>query len=169
MRTTYFAAAMLAIRQALFHANPSVATAMQPVIILLVAQIAMYTQAANNHRNLDRLLYDIPEEEYRYRRTQTPRKHLRIASLPDDRTAEKMTSFNISQLHSLYVSSLPDGGDAIEWLLFGAYYHRAKYRRDRGGAVAGDPAEPDPTTPLALAQNPHYLKCLCTGFRQESC
>ena len=62
----------------------------------------MYTQAANNHRNLDRLLYDIPEEEYRYRRTQTPRKHLRIASLPDDRTAEKMTSFNIGQLGRLY-------------------------------------------------------------------
>ena len=75
----------------------------------------------------------------------------------------------VARTPGLAVSSPSDGGDAIEWLLFGAYYHRAKYRRDRGGAVAGDPAEPDPTTPLALAQNPHYLKCLCTGFRQESC
>ena len=69
----------------------------------------------------------------------------------------------------LAVSSPPDGGDTIEWFFFAAYYHRGRYRRDRGGAVAADHAKPDPTTPLALAQNPHYLKCLCTGFRQESC
>ena len=71
----------------------------------------------------------------------------------------------VARTPGLAVSSPSDGGDAID---FGAYYHRAKYRRDRGGAVAGDPAEPDPTTPLALAQSPYYLKCLCTGFRQES-
>ena len=77
---TYFAAAMLALRQAVLHADPAIATAIQPVVTLLVAQIAIYSQAANSHRNLDRLLYDIPDEEYQYRRTQTPRKHLRIAS-----------------------------------------------------------------------------------------
>ena len=93
---------MLAFRQAVLHADPAIATAIQPVITLLVAQIAIYSQAANSHRNLDRLLYDIPDEEYQHNRTQTPRKHLRIASLPDDRTAEKMTSFNIGQLRRLY-------------------------------------------------------------------
>ena len=50
-------------------------------------------------------------------------------------------------------------------LLFKANYHRARYRRDRCGAVAADPATVDPPTPLALAQNPHYLKCLRTAFR----
>ena len=63
-RVTYFAAVMLALRQAVLHADPAIATAIQPVITLLVAQIAIYSQAANSHRNLDRLLYDIPDKNY---------------------------------------------------------------------------------------------------------
>jgi serine/threonine protein kinase len=62
-----------------------------------------------------------------------------------------------------------DGSDAMEWLLFGAEYHTAKYRRDMKsqGSSEADlvdslPALPEP---LALSKNPHYVDCLRRAFR----
>ena len=101
-RASYFGAMMLAFRQAISQTDPAIATALQPVISVLLVQIAVFSQTANNYRNLDHLLYDIPEEEYRYHRTQRPRQHLRLASFPDDRTAIKLTSFSNSELRRLY-------------------------------------------------------------------
>ncbi len=51
---------------------------------------------------MDKYLFDIPLAEYLYHREYRPRLHLHLGNLPDDRTALKMTGFNISQLHILY-------------------------------------------------------------------
>eukprot|EP00804_Cyclotella_cryptica_P024469 CCRYP_017563-RA/>CCRYP_017563-RA protein AED:0.08 eAED:0.08 QI:115/1/0.5/1/1/1/2/0/807 len=61
-----------------------------------------------------------------------------------------------------------DGGDAMEWLLYGAEYHMAKYKRDhigrlsQSGAVDAQVALPEP---LALSKNVHYVECLRKAFR----
>ena len=51
---------------------------------------------------MDRYLFDIPFAEYLYCREYCPRLHQRLGDLLDDRTALKMTRFNISQLRKLY-------------------------------------------------------------------
>ena len=56
-----------------------------------------------------------------------------------------------------------DGGDAIEWLLYGAEFHNAKYRRDmKSQDVNSLPPLPEP---LALSKNIHYINCLRKAFR----
>ncbi|KAL3787463.1 hypothetical protein ACHAW5_009001 [Stephanodiscus triporus] len=61
-----------------------------------------------------------------------------------------------------------DGGDAIEWLLFGAEYHNAKYKRDmrsQGLSEADVDSLPALPEPLAMSKNSHYVDCLRRAFR----
>lgn len=62
-----------------------------------------------------------------------------------------------------------DGEDAIEWLLYGAEYHNAKYRRDmksqKGGSTEETDSQPALLEPLALSKNEHYITCLRKAFR----
>jgi hypothetical protein len=61
-----------------------------------------------------------------------------------------------------------DGSDAMEWLLFGAEYHNAKYRRDvkvQGSSEADVDSFPSLPEPLALSKNSHYVGCLRRAFR----
>jgi hypothetical protein len=61
-----------------------------------------------------------------------------------------------------------DGSDAMEWLLFGAEYHNAKYRRDaktQGSSEADVDSLPSLPEPLALSKNSHYIGCLRRAFR----
>ena len=60
-----------------------------------------------------------------------------------------------------------DGGDAMEWLLYGAEYHNAKYRRDmKNQGTTPPPADPDSLPePLPLSKNKHYIDCLRKAFR----
>ena len=59
-----------------------------------------------------------------------------------------------------------DGGDAMEWLLYGAEYHNAKYRRDmKNQGTTTPPADPDSLPePLPLSKNKHYIDCLRKAF-----
>jgi hypothetical protein len=62
-----------------------------------------------------------------------------------------------------------NGEDAIEWLLFGAEYHNAKYKRDMKLLQALSDFDPESLPPLpeplALAKNDHYVNCLRKAFR----
>jgi hypothetical protein len=55
-----------------------------------------------------------------------------------------------------------DGSDGTEWLLYGAEYHQAKYKRDRSGE---DPDKVVLPEPLAMSKNEHYVSCLRKAFR----
>ena len=62
-----------------------------------------------------------------------------------------------------------NGEDAIEWLLFGAEYHTAKYKRDMKLLHALSDFDPESLPslpePLALSKNDHYVNCLRKAFR----
>ncbi|KAL3816655.1 hypothetical protein ACHAXA_000833, partial [Cyclostephanos tholiformis] len=61
-----------------------------------------------------------------------------------------------------------DGSDAMEWLLFGAEYHNAVYRRDvkvQCSSEADSDSLPSLPEPLALSKNAHYVDCLRRAFR----
>jgi len=55
---------------------------------------------------MDKYLFDVPLAEYFYHREYRPRLHLRLGDLPDDRTAIKMTGFNM--FHATLVPSLTE-------------------------------------------------------------
>lgn len=56
-----------------------------------------------------------------------------------------------------------NGEDAVEWLLYGSEYHKAKYKYfQQSPDPASSPALPEP---LALSKNEHYLSCLRKAFR----
>ena len=57
-----------------------------------------------------------------------------------------------------------NGEDAMEWLLFGAEYHNAKYRHAMRGSSDSDANVVLPE-PLALSKNEHYIDCLRKAFR----
>lgn len=63
-----------------------------------------------------------------------------------------------------------NGEDAMEWLLFGAEYHMAKYKRDKlkeakgASATESEPQAPL-TEPLSLAKNEHFVSCLRRAFK----
>jgi len=63
-----------------------------------------------------------------------------------------------------------DGEDFIEWLLYGAEYHVAKFKRDNASAVSlqsdTEEAKSKPLPqPLALSKNKHNVDCLRKAFR----
>lgn len=62
-----------------------------------------------------------------------------------------------------------NGEDAIEWLLFGAEYHNAKYKRDMKLLQAPSDFNPESLLalpePLTLSKNDHYVNCLRKAFR----
>lgn len=62
-----------------------------------------------------------------------------------------------------------NGEDCMEWLLYGAEYHMAKFKRDQAATRAsqsGEEAEQSPLPePLALSKNQHYVECLRKAFR----
>ena len=62
-----------------------------------------------------------------------------------------------------------NGEDAIEWLLFGAEYHNAKYKRDTKLLQALSDFDPESLPalpePLALSKNDHYVSSLRKAFR----
>ena len=76
--------------------------AMQQMIDYLFARASFYAQEVTRLNLMDKYLFDIPLAEYLYHREYRPRLHLRLGDLPDDRTAIKMTGFNISQLSKLF-------------------------------------------------------------------
>ncbi len=76
--------------------------AMQQMIDYLFAQSGLYAQEVMQLNLMDEYLFDIPLAEYLYHREYRPRLHLHLGDLPDDRTAIKMTGFNISQLSELF-------------------------------------------------------------------
>jgi hypothetical protein len=76
--------------------------AMQQMIDYLFARAVFYAQEVTRLNLMDEYLFDIPLAEYLYHREYRPRLHLRLGDLPDDRTAIKMTGFNIFQLSKLF-------------------------------------------------------------------
>ena len=62
-----------------------------------------------------------------------------------------------------------NGEDAIEWLLFGAEYHNAKYKRDMKLLQALSDFDPESLPalpePLDLSKNDHYVSSLRKAFR----
>lgn len=59
-----------------------------------------------------------------------------------------------------------NGEDATEWLLYGAEYHTARYRRDVKARAGADPASLPPLPePLALSRNDDCIDCLRSAFR----
>ena len=76
--------------------------AMQQMIDYLFARASFYAQEVTRLNLMDKYLFDIPLAEYLYHREYRPRLHLRLGDRPDDRTAIKMTGFNISQLSKLF-------------------------------------------------------------------
>jgi hypothetical protein len=75
--------------------------AMQQMIDHLLAQAGFYAQEVMRWNLMNEYLFNIPNAEYLYHKEYRPRLHLRLGGLPDDRTAVKMTGFNISQLRKL--------------------------------------------------------------------
>jgi hypothetical protein len=75
--------------------------AMQQMIGHLLAQACFYAQEVTRWNLMNEYLFNIPLAEYLYHKEYCPRLHLRLGDLPDDRTAVKMTGFNISQLRKL--------------------------------------------------------------------
>ena len=55
-----------------------------------------------------------------------------------------------------------NGEDFTEWLLYGAEYHMAKFKREKAGDEASSVPLPEP---LALSKNEHYVECLRKAFR----
>jgi len=92
---------MLALRQSFVGPIP---VAMQQMTDHLLARAGFHTQEVTrwNLMVMYEYLFDIPLAEYLYCREYRSRLHLRLGDLPDDRTALKMTRFNISQLRQLY-------------------------------------------------------------------
>jgi hypothetical protein len=76
--------------------------AMQQMIDYLLAWAGHYSQKVMQWNLMDEYLFDIPLVEFLYRREYRPWLHLRLGDLPDNRTAIKMTGFNIDQLGRLY-------------------------------------------------------------------
>jgi hypothetical protein len=76
--------------------------AMQQMTDHLLTQAGFYSQEVTRWNLMDKYLFDIPLVEYLCRREYRPRLHQRLGDIPDDRTALKMTGFNISQLRKLY-------------------------------------------------------------------
>jgi hypothetical protein len=76
--------------------------AMQQMIDYLLAWAGHYSQQVMQWNLMDEYLFDIPLIQYLYRREYHSQLHLRLGDLPDDRTAIKMTGFNIVQLRRLY-------------------------------------------------------------------
>lgn len=62
-----------------------------------------------------------------------------------------------------------NGEDFTEWLLYGAEYHMAKFKKDQAASRAshsGEEAESLPLPePLSLSRNQHYVECLRKAFR----
>ena len=59
-----------------------------------------------------------------------------------------------------------NGEDAADWLLYGAEYHTARYRRDVKARAGVDPASLPPLPePLALSRNDDCIDCLRRAFR----
>jgi hypothetical protein len=75
---------------------------MQQMIDHLLAPAGFYAQQVTRWNLMDEYLFDITLTEIVYSREYPPRLHLRLENLQDDRTALKMTGFNISQLCKLY-------------------------------------------------------------------
>ena len=75
---------------------------MQQMIDYLFARAGFYAQEVTRLNLMDEYLFDIPLAEYLYHREYRPRLHLCLGDLPDDRTAIKMTGFNIFQLSKLF-------------------------------------------------------------------
>ena len=75
---------------------------MQQMIDYLFARAVFYAQEVTRLNLMDEYLFDISLSEYLYHREYRPRLHLRLGDLPDDRTAIKMTGFNIFQLSKLF-------------------------------------------------------------------
>ena len=79
-----------------------VPVAVQQTIDYLLACANFYNRRASRYTLIDHYLYDIPLTEWLYTREQTPRINLRLHTIRDDRTAFKMTSFKVPELHQLY-------------------------------------------------------------------
>ena len=79
-----------------------VPVAMQQTIDYLLARANFYNHRATRYTLIDHYLYDIPLTEWLYTREQTPRIYLRLHTIRDDRTACKMTSFKVTELHQLF-------------------------------------------------------------------
>jgi hypothetical protein len=75
---------------------------MQQAIDYLLARANFYNHRASRYTLIDHYLYDIPLTEWLYTREQTQWMYVRLHTILDDRTAIKMTSFTIAQLHELF-------------------------------------------------------------------
>ena len=69
---------------------------------VLVRLITIFSRNVQFCCCLDHLLYDIPDSEWVYKQQFCPRQHLQINTIPEDMTAVKLTSYNVSQLKRMY-------------------------------------------------------------------